>query len=121
MQIIIVLFSLFSFTSNADRIAESQFISGVITRIGKCPTNISSAPKFPQIEIQTKSSLMKASVTSHTRLTRNSKIINCNDLKANQKVRIGYVEGNDIMGEQDFWIFDSIEVLSQESAPLQLK
>ncbi|MBH46931.1 MAG: hypothetical protein CME71_02040 [Halobacteriovorax sp.] len=111
MQIFLILLALFSFSSKADRISGSQFANGTIKHIGKCTLNSKKAPTLVQIEIQTKNGVMKGPITPHTSLTRGSKKIKCVNLKIRQKVKLGYAQGNDIMGEPDFWIFDSIEVL----------
>ncbi len=98
-----------SLCSYADRISYSQFIEGKITKLGSCNKNSTS------ISIKTKNGLMESNINSHTILKEKSKVLQCNDLKIGQKVRLGYAQGNDIMNQPDFWIFDSIEILNNPS------
>ena len=109
MKSLCFIFFWFSLCSYADRISSSEFTEGKIIKLGACSKNRTS------IAIKTKYGMMESRITGHTILTKDSKKLKCKDLEVGQKVKLGYAQGNDIMNQPDFWIFDSIEVLSNPS------
>ena len=107
IKLILLFIPLITF---ADRIAGSQYTHAKIVSKIECQYK-DKLLKPSKILIQFPNKKIFSSIlSSHTKIIKNGKSVKCEDIKPNKPIKLGYAFGNDISGQEDYLIVDSIEI-----------